>query len=897
VLKGFMVKSGLIAFACSISFCVYAIAETPKQVDVPAGDLGAALQTISKQAGVELVFRPDQVRGLRTEGVSGTLSAQEAVRKLLEGTPLQLRMDEATGAMMIGTSPAPDAPAGSAPPSSGAQDDGRRPSTTRAGEWQTAVDLEEVLVTGTHIRGADNPTAPLIVMDRKFIDSTGLATTVQLIESLPQNFALVNQSAAGGAVSGNSFSTVQGASVNLRGVGEGTTLILVNGRRMPLGYDGSAVNIAALPLSAIERVEVLTDGASALYGSDAVGGVVNFVFRKDFEGAETRARYGHADSVDERRLSQVFGKSWQSGNFVVAAEHYARDMLLAEDRDFGTGETVLVPSLMPEEQNTGLTLFGRQNVTASVDTFLDVLYTDRDSYNRSFQAGPASESLIHIENAQLSAAMGLGWNFGSGWRAELSGGYGKDDLDVNIENYLTPVQTYTRLPIVSEVTSVDLKADGAVFDLPGGTARIAVGTQWREEQHAYRSIGTTRAGVVVNNVSFGKARNVGSLFAEGSIPLIGEPNARRLARALTLSLAVRYDDYSDFGSSVDPRVGLAWTPIRGLKLRGSWGSAYLAPKLKDYYVGQNGALAIDSWSPANDLNILQIAGNAPESLKAQEATNYTFGADWAPAFLPGASFALNYYDIDYRDKIESFNLTYGTILGNLDVYGPLVTFDPTVAQVNEFISYGTRGGQPFRPFRENPAIPGAVLPNPNFDPAAVDVIFDLRRRNIGVLRTRGVDFSAAYDFAAGGGDLHLGVDIAWIREIFRQVAASSAPADVVDTFGNPTHLRLRAGLGYRKGGWSFSSYLHRKNAYTDNRFQPYVGIDHYTTVDVTGSYRFGEGSGVLSDASVTLSATNLLDEEPPTLRVRAAGNYDQGFDTANASPLGRLLSLDLTKRW
>ena len=107
-----MVKSCLIAFACSISLSAYAIAETPKQVDVPAGDLGTALQLISRQAGVELVFRADQVKGLRTEGVSGILSAQEAVRKLLEGTPLQLRTDDATGAMMIGPTPAPAAPVG-----------------------------------------------------------------------------------------------------------------------------------------------------------------------------------------------------------------------------------------------------------------------------------------------------------------------------------------------------------------------------------------------------------------------------------------------------------------------------------------------------------------------------------------------------------------------------------------------------------------------------------------------------------------------------------------------------------------------------------------------------------------------------------------------------------------
>ena len=105
-----MLKSGIIAFACSVSFCAFAMADTPKPIDVPAGALARALELISKQAGVELVFRPEHVAGLHTNGVTGTFSAQEAVKKLLEGTPLQVRSDDATGAMMIGRESAPVAP-------------------------------------------------------------------------------------------------------------------------------------------------------------------------------------------------------------------------------------------------------------------------------------------------------------------------------------------------------------------------------------------------------------------------------------------------------------------------------------------------------------------------------------------------------------------------------------------------------------------------------------------------------------------------------------------------------------------------------------------------------------------------------------------------------------------
>jgi iron complex outermembrane receptor protein len=236
---------------------------------VPSGDLKEALAAYVRQAGVQLLYREDDVRGLTTAGVSGTLSVEEALSRILAGTSLQVQR-ESSGAIAIGrvapvrkgdeTARVPRNFQKTGVRLAQADTTGARESSRAASDGPAAGDeslaprsalvLDEVLVTGTHIRGADNRTLPLIVMDREFINSTGLTTTVQLIESLPQNFALVNQSVTGGGLSGNSYSTVQGSSINLRGVGEGTTLTLINGRRVPLGYDGSAVNIAALPMSA-----------------------------------------------------------------------------------------------------------------------------------------------------------------------------------------------------------------------------------------------------------------------------------------------------------------------------------------------------------------------------------------------------------------------------------------------------------------------------------------------------------------------------------------------------------------------------------------------------------------------------------------------------------------------
>lgn len=921
-----MLKSGLIAFTCS-ALCASALADTPKPIDVPAGALGAALELIAKQAGVELVFRPEQVRGLHTNGVTGTFSAQEAVKKLLEGTPLELRSDEATGAMMIGRDAPPAAPArgkpvatGGAEASPAASESSKAPrtsrdatrsrlllaqatpssqgaaATTRNGADRTSrnaeLSLEEVLVTGTHIRGVENPTMPVIVMDRQFIDSTGMTTTIQLVESLPQNFALVNQSVTGGSLSGNSFSTIQGATINLRGIGEGTTLTLVNGRRMPLGYDGSAVNIAALPLSAMERVEVLTDGASALYGSDAVGGVVNFVFRRDFVGAESRASYGHADGTDDYRLSHIYGRTWQSGNFVVAGEYYSREMLLATDRDYVVAGGTSVPSLLPEDENTAVTLMARQSVGENTEVFVDALYTNRDSYNKSFEVDVTSDANLYVDNSQLSANAGLAWQLGAGWQAEFSGGYGEDDLDVDLIDLPSAVP-FRSTPIESKFTGLDAKLDGPLLQLPGGVARVAVGAHWREEDHEYEMTGFTADGLPAPGWqnSFVGGRTVRSLFAEASVPIVGAANAARLAQRLDLSLAARYDDYSDFGSSVDPRIGLAWQPVSGLKLRGSWGTSYLAPKLKDFDVAFNGVIAVDDFFLANGLHVMQVAGNAPELLKAQESENYTLGLDFAPAAIPGLTLAVNYYDIDYRDKIDNVDsIPFERVLADPAAFGELVIIDPTVEQVNEAIAQGERG----RPFL---ALNGDFTPNPDFDPTTVDALFDYRRRNIGVLKQNGFDVSVAYAFSTPAGAFNLGLDVAYIDELVKRVTAQSAEFDVLDTYANPTHLRARLGIGYRRGGWSINTFVHRKNAYTDDRLAPNTPIDAYMTVDLNVAYRFAEGASVLANSSIAFTALNLFDEDPPSTRMRGPGFYDLGFDTTNASALGRLLTIDLTKRW
>src|SRR5262249_18260396 len=123
-------------------------------------------------------------------------------------------------------------------------------------------------------------------------------------------------------------------SVDIRGLGAGTTLTLLNGRRLGQSDSGRSVDVSLIPAAAIARVEVLTDGASAIYGSDAVGGVVNFVLRRDFEGAETRMSYGEVvhGGLRQGSFSQTFGKNWNSGGGLVSYNLMSASPLERGDR-------------------------------------------------------------------------------------------------------------------------------------------------------------------------------------------------------------------------------------------------------------------------------------------------------------------------------------------------------------------------------------------------------------------------------------------------------------------------------------------------------------------------------------------------------------------------------------
>ncbi len=290
-----------------------------------------------------------------------------------------------------------------------------------------AQDEEGVVVIGSRIaRSADfQGPSPVLTLDRDAIEDSGYQNLQQLFEKIP-----VNGNGAFSTRGNNQDSTANGAaSISLRGLGADATLVLVNGRRVAISSWAESVttnfvDINTIPVAAIERVEVLKDGASALYGTDAVAGVINIVLRNDFDGFEVSAGYGDvtSGSAAETTASAIWGTSGEDSNITLIFDYFKNERLgniergrigsannapfggadfrssrgypgrfFVDDGEGGTtimrdpacpagsvaGQTCLYDYgpwnlLVPESERTGLLLLGRRGMGAGIEAFTEI---------------------------------------------------------------------------------------------------------------------------------------------------------------------------------------------------------------------------------------------------------------------------------------------------------------------------------------------------------------------------------------------------------------------------------------------------------------------------------------------------------------------------------------------
>ncbi len=197
-------------------------------------------------------------------------------------------------------------------------------------------ELAEVVVTGSRVRGTAPVGSAVITLDRESLESAGQVTIDRILKDIPQNFDLgVSENSRG--QSGGSGNIVYGNTVNLRGVGPYATLVLLDGHRIT--NNSRSTDPSILPTLAVERIEAVADGASAIYGSDAIAGVVNLIPRRSLDGVEAFVRHGTAGSdFDETAAGLAWGRVWDAGQLMLAYEHVDRSNLSGDDRDFFTAD-------------------------------------------------------------------------------------------------------------------------------------------------------------------------------------------------------------------------------------------------------------------------------------------------------------------------------------------------------------------------------------------------------------------------------------------------------------------------------------------------------------------------------------------------------------------------------
>ena len=1002
-------------------------AEPSFDFNLPAGQLNTALMALAGQSHQQFFYTQDVVAGRRVAALKGRFTTEAALARLLAGSGIEIQK-AAQGVLVlrthrpIATKASVNSQSGSAavdPPVFGATDAAGPidpPSSPPETPPQPVESIGEIVVTGTHLRGTRWTASPVHVLTREDLDHEGRATVADALAALPQAFGGTATEETGfvGADAANTNSSFA-SSINLRGLGADATLVLINGRRLAgSGTKGDFNDLSAIPMAAVERIDVLLDGASAIYGSDAVGGVVNIIMRDDFQGAETRVRLGSVTDggAEEAQVAQTFGKRWTlgslgAGSALISVENYRRTALAAADRPYAGntdlvalggsdhrtyysnpgniigydpttgsfGPTYAIPSgqngvgLQPgdflagqinlENGREGMDLLPLQDRTSLYGAFTQELgkgiklSLDLRASNRTYRfAGPASTSIFQVTPANpfyvspngasseylaysfydelgpsevsghessFGLTLGADADLPGGWQVRGYGAVAQDHswdgashavnsdfLNEALGNspvdpgsrysptrdgYLNPfgagaVNNRTVLDFINQgysfnhnlnrVTSLNLEADGPLFNLPAGPVRLAIGAQARHEVFQYGGVDFIDHSTPTALTSSTAARDVDAGFAELRVPLFGPANARVGLERLELSLAGRIEHYSDVGTTANPKFGVIWVPANGLTIRGTYGTSFRAPALREVHDPLIVAPTILPDGANQVLTRIMYGGNP--KLRPQTATSATAGVEYVPKALPDLKLSATYFDTSFERRIGTPALDNAlTALSDPTLTDFVTRFDPAtnaadLAKVTALIN--------------SPGSLAAGL----FPAQAYGAIVDARYVNTAHLHVQGVDFQGAYAFPIPLGRIDLSADATYLATYTVQSTPTAPAINDVNVVGYPTSWRGRLAATWTWDPWGATAAVNYVGAHHDAGD---VGIGSWTTVDLQLRWRAPEKSGLAHGVELSLNVQNLFDQDPPFYNSPSG----VGYDATTASALGRFVAMQLVKTW
>lgn len=834
-------------------------------------------------------------------------------------------------------------------------------ATTDTAETETA----EIIVTGSRIRGIEPVGSNVIALDQAKIAEVPVTSTNDLLRRIPQVVSL-GANRAGGSAQNGAANQTRGAGINLRGLSTNATLVLYDGRRLPpQGTQGQFTDPSVIPSIALGRMEVVADGASAIYGSDAVAGVVNMILRKDVDGLEARARYGLTEgNFREQQLAVIAGRRWSGGHFMIAGEFTKNSELFGSELDFyqndnryrggrdrrtsacapGTmtvnGSTYAMPNgnltasnigalasgtrnlcfygnqdlVLPQQERYSVVTAASQEIGSGLRVFADGFFSYRQgqianspnintvvtNVNPFFVSPVAGATSVNIETS-LIPAIGLqmndfhaqSWNAVVGFEAKLfsdfkgtvyySHGESEELADrrrsgvnsaalraaladtnpataLNLFGGPNNPETLARITdnlfLIAGRTKLDVvnaQADGSLFTLPGGNVRIAVGAEHRAE-YTYTNLTTGTSTTPSPAPDFG-SRNVNAVFTEMFVPIVGSANAVAGIEQLSLSLALRHEDYSDFGSTTNPKFGLTYKPFAGLTLRGTYGTSFRAPTFGEVSTPN---LYFDTLPGANGNQIgIGIAGGNT-TLKPETAKTWSFGVEAAPEAIPGLRASLTHFRIDYSNQIQALRGTVGLLTDPL--YRNFVNLNPSRQQIDSLVDSGLPLAAPI-----------------NRD--QVTFIADGRRHNLGTSLLRGLDFALSYDWTMGDLRFDAGVQGTYVLDYLFESAPRSGYVDVLNSFGFIQKFRSQADLGLSYANLRGRLIWNHLSGYDNKTVAPIQKVSNYDTFDISVSYKLND--------RLTLSADvrNVVNENPPFV------DTPGGYDPQSANPLPRLFSI------
>lgn len=994
-----------------------AAAEPATSIKIHAGSLESALLALSAQTHQQVMYSRDLVAGRTAPALAGTYTAEQAVRLLAPAdtvitragpSVLVLRKAPATS----NATPRPEVAAGrpfggDAAPASGEAAPLAQRTTSPS---LTATTVEEVQVTGTLIHGAQSA-SPLVVVSRADIDRSGRATVAEALNALPQNFAGIETEGSITTGADRLFrNTAYATGINLRGLGSDATLVLVNGRRMAgAGLFGDFSDISAIPTAAVDHVEILLDGASALYGSDAVGGVVNVILRRDFDGAETRllAGTGTASGPSQTQVSQTFGHRWTGGNVVLSYEYQQRGELASADRSFASNADLrplgghdqrlttafpgnilksdpvtgaqspgfaipagqngvgLLPSqlqpgvinlenqrqgtdILPSQSLQAVYLAANQDLGDRVELSADARYSFRrfavniapntanifvNKANPFFVAptGAATETVTYSFLGQLpnprttgsaeSLGVSLGGTvrLGGDWRSDGYLAFAQETEDTHVAGVLNstalteavgsvadrPDTTFstaqsgffnpftgfpgansptvlayigsgfTRAQTRTTVSSANLEADGSLISLPAGPVKLAFGAQARRETLNGAGVNFTSTTTPTAQTPTDVSRSLVAGFAELRVPLFGPANALPGIQRLEVSVAGRVERYSDVGSTANPQTGVLWEPLTGLSVRGTYGRSFRAPTLSELHAVETDSPGLFPFGAGRLLGLLRSGGNP--NLRPETADSWTLGADFAPTQWPGLRLGATWFDVRFKNRIGL--PVQAKPLGALT--------DPSLSSFVNFISPATNAAD-LAKITALLALPGAGSAQ-SFGPSSFGAIVENRYINTTTLEVRGFDVTGSYRFDVGADNVALAGNASYLANYDQQITPKSPVLNKAGIANFPVKFRGRMTADWTHDRITAGAAFNYVGAYHGALGQ---SIRAQPTVDLQVRLA-GAAAGVWRGTGLTLNVRNVFDKAPPF--------YDNPFgvayDAANADPIGRFVSVQLTKTW